>query len=280
MANADIGGIRINYQVTGTGQPLLMLAPGGFDATIAKWSAGGIWKEVMPLETFGWEFQMIAYDRREMGASGGRIEPLTWDLYAEEALGLLDHLGIKDAYVIGGCIGCSLAARIAAIAPARCKALLLHWPVGGYRWMLKGRTAFDAHLKHIRAHGLAGAVESARKTPSFWRDAAGGPWAAVIAGDAAFADAFLRQDLGKYTRIVEQSRDNLFNDTMPSGATGAELMAMKVPAHIMSGDDASHATSAAHALRELMPDAKLSPLMPPQQNGATVSAWIRAAAGA
>jgi hypothetical protein len=43
----------------------------------------------------------------------------------------------------------------------------------------------------------------------------------------------------------------------------------------MSGDDASHATSAAHALRELMPRATLSPLMPPQQSPQAVGQWIR-----
>ena len=43
----------------------------------------------------------------------------------------------------------------------------------------------------------------------------------------------------------------------------------------MSGDDASHAASAAVALRELMPKATQSPLMPPQQNAAVVGQWIR-----
>jgi hypothetical protein len=52
-------------------------------------------------------------------------------------------------------------------------------------------------------------------------------------------------------------------------------MAMKLPAFIMSGDDASHSNSSAQALRELMPDAQLSPLMPPSQNAATVAAWLR-----
>ncbi|OGA55986.1 MAG: hypothetical protein A3F74_27875 [Betaproteobacteria bacterium RIFCSPLOWO2_12_FULL_62_58] len=56
-------------------------------------------------------------------------------------------------------------------------------------------------------------------------------------------------------------------------------MAMSVPAFVMSGDDASHATSCAHALRELMPQSKLSPLMPPQQNVSTVRDWIYQSAG-
>ena len=62
---------------------------------------------------------------------------------------------------------------------------------------------------------------------------------------------------------------------MPSGATGEQLMAIKAPSFIMSGDDASHSTSSAHALRELIPGSVLSPLMPPQQNAVSVTAWIR-----
>ena len=67
---------------------------------------------------------------------------------------------------------------------------------------------------------------------------------------------------------------------MPSGATGEQLMAIKTPTFVMGGDDASHSTSSAHALRELIPGAVLSPLMPPQQNAATVTAWIRDAVAA
>ncbi len=69
-------------------------------------------------------------------------------------------------------------------------------------------------------------------------------------------------------------------DTTPSGANSEELIAMNIPAHIMAGDDASHATSAAHALRELMPKATLSPLMPPQQTPQAVGQWIRESARA
>jgi hypothetical protein len=57
-----------------------------------------------------------------------------------------------------------------------------------------------------------------------------------------------------------QSRDSLFSDTLPPGATGEQLIALKVLAFIMPGDDALHSISCAHVLRELMPHAKLSSL--------------------
>src|SRR5712692_1268513 len=114
MPTTSINGLSINYLTGGSGPALLMLAPGGFDATIEKWSTAGVWQKVRPLETFSDRFTCVAYDRRESGASGGRVEHLTWKLYAEEAKALLDHLGIKEAFVMGGCMGCSVAIAFAA----------------------------------------------------------------------------------------------------------------------------------------------------------------------
>ena len=128
----------------------------------------------------------------------------------------------------------------------------------------------------MREHGLAAALERAKELKTFWRgDPSGGPWSAALANDPALADAFVKQDMAHYIRILERSRDTLFNDTMPSGASGEQVIAMQAPACIMSGNDAAHSHSAAVALSELLPKNQLSPLMPPAQSGAAVGAWIR-----
>jgi hypothetical protein len=162
-----------------------------------------------------------------------------------------------------------------AYFPQRCLGLLMHWPVGGFRWRAKGHLNFNKHIAFARANGLSAVAARAKQASGFWADPEAGPWATVLAHDEAFAANYIKQDLEQYLAIVAYSRDTVFNDTMPSGATGEQLMAIKLPSFIMSGDDASHATSAAHALRELVPGSVLSPLMPPQQNPATVTAWIR-----
>ncbi len=51
MPYAELNGINIHYEVRGSGPPLLMMAPGGFDSTIEKWTTSGIWVGVKPLET-------------------------------------------------------------------------------------------------------------------------------------------------------------------------------------------------------------------------------------
>lgn len=270
MANTTINGIKINYEIVGKGTPLLMFAPGGFGSTIARWTAAGgkrEWKEMDGLATLGKHFKAIAYDRREAGFSGGRIEPLTWDHYVLEAKAMLEHAGEKKALILGSCMGAALATAFAERHPEMCLGLCLHWPVGGYRWLLKGQTYFQRHMDFVRANGFAAVVKRAPEKRSFWEDAEIGPWGPPTVHDAEFAAAYIRQDMDRYFNICEQTRDALFNDTQFSGAGPAALMKMDIPALILSGNDSSHAHSASWATKELMPNAELWDVLPPHQNG-------------
>ena len=270
MAFATINGLRIHYLVQGSGPFLLMFAPGGFRSVISRWTARGgkrEWKEMDGLAALSRHFTCIAYDRRESGLSEGRVEPLTWDLYVQEAKALLDLAGAKEAHVLGSCMGASLALAFAVRHPEACTSLLLHWPVGGYRWMMKGRTFFQRHLDFVRAHGLKAVVERAPRGENFWLDPEIGPWGSPAAIYPEFASTLAAHEVNRYLKISQSSCDALFNDTLPSGASGEELMGIRIPAFIMPGADSSHAYSASWALKELMPQAELWALLPPQQNG-------------
>lgn len=265
MATATIDGLEVSYVVKGSGPALLMLAPGGFDATMEKWTTAGVWKGMRPLDTLTSDFTLIAYDRRESGASGGRVEKLSWSLFADQAKGLLDHLKINEAYVLGGCMGCSVALAFAARYPHATKALVLHWPVGGYRWKLNGSDRFARHARFATEHGLAGVVKRAHEGKSFWQDPEAGPWASVLVRDPRFAEGFQAQDAERYQGLVAASGRTLFDRDMPPGAEPEEIMAMKVPALILPGDDPAHAASGAFYLRELLPQPEFWPVMPPEQ---------------
>ena len=280
MPFADIQGIRTRYEVLGDGPALLLLGPVGFDDPISRRWADRVWRGFRPLDALVPHFRVIVYDRRETGGTGGSVEPLSWALCARHARGLLDHLGVEQAYLLGACVGCSVALALAAEYPERCRALLLHWPVGGFHWLSRGRANFDRHIAFVREHGLKGVADLARRSRIFWSDPDAGPWSSIIASDDAFAEAFVRQDLEDYLQIVEQSRDNLFSDTLPAGASCDQLVTMEVPSFIMPGNDALHTASCAHTLRELMPQATLSPLKPSQQNASTIAHWIFESTGA
>lgn len=265
MPTAIVDGLEVFYETYGSGVPLLMFAPGGFDATIEKWRAASAWTGIDALAALAASFTVIAYDRRESGQSGGRVERLGWSSYTRQASALLTHLQIDSAFVLGGCMGCSVALAFAVDYPQATRALLLHWPVGGFRWKANGLDRFQRHASFAAKNGLAAVVERSRNSKSFWMDPEAGPWASVIARDNSFAEAFVRQDLDRYLGLVAASGTALFDRDTATGAAPEEVMGIKAPALIIAGDDASHATSAAHYLRELLPQANLWNAMPPEQ---------------
>ena len=265
MPTAMIDGLEVSYVTQGSGPALLMLAPGGFDATIEKWSTASAWKGAKALDVLARQFTVVAYDRRESGASGGRVEHLSWALYTAQAKALLDHLDIEKVFVLGGCMGCSVALAFAARFPEATRALVLHWPVGGYRWKLNGQDRFARHLRFARDTGLGGVVKRAHEGKSFWQDPEAGPWASAIVRDPDLAASFEAQDLDRYLGLVASSARGLFDRDTPPGAEPEEILAMKVPALIVSGDDPAHATSGAHYLRELLARPEFWPVMPPEQ---------------
>jgi len=265
MPTAIVDGLEVFYETYGSGVPLLMFAPGGFDATIEKWRAASAWTGIDALAALAASFTVIAYDRRESGQSGGLVERLGWSSYTRQASALLTHLQIDSAFVLGGCMGCSVALAFAVDYPQATRALLLHWPVGGFRWKANGLDRFQRHASFAAKNGLAAVVERSRNSKSFWMDPEAGPWASVIARDNSFAEAFVRQDLDRYLGLVAASGTALFDRDTATGAAPEEVMGIKAPALIIAGDDASHATSAAHYLRELLPQANLWNAMPPEQ---------------
>ena len=265
MATAVIDGIEVHYETWGSGTPLLMLAPGGFDSTIEKWRAASAWTGIDALARLASQHRVIAYDRRESGDSGGRVERLGWTAYARQGGQLLDHLQVDSAFVMGGCMGCSVALSFGVHYPGRTRGMILHWPVGGYRWKASNHARFADHLRFVRENGLRGVVDRARKGTTFWTDPESGPWASVIARDGEFAERFAAQDPERYMGIVTTTGPDMFDRDTATGAAPEELMGVKAPALVIPGDDPSHATSGAHYLRECLPHPEFWNVMPPDQ---------------
>lgn len=257
MALATIEGLRTRYEVVGSGPPLLMFSPGGFDATLEKWNTLGIYANVKPLEHLQQSHTCIVFDRRETGQSGGRVERVGWSDYVAQGRGLLDHLGIERAHLMGGCMGCSPVVAFAVAHPERVMSMILWWPVGGARYRIKGQQRFAEHLAFVQQNGLQAVVELVkREGKAFGADPRGGPWAAPIKTDPAFADEYARFDLERYKLVVAgMARVLLDRDTAP-GAEPEDLMRLQVPALIVPGKDESHATSAARYLEECLPQSQ------------------------
>src|SRR5258706_13337374 len=123
------GRVAGRYELGGLGPPLLMFSPGGFNATLETWSTLGAYAKTKPLEHLSRHYAFIIYGRRETGQSGGRVERVTWDHFAAQGMGLLDHLQIDKAHLMGGCMGCSPVLASAVRYPKRVLSMILFWPI-------------------------------------------------------------------------------------------------------------------------------------------------------
>ena len=130
MPIAIIDGIATRYEVVGSGPPLLMYSPAGFDATLDKWRTQGVYAKINLLDHLPNKYTCIMFDRRECGQSGGRVQRVNWVHYVVQGKGLLDHLGIKQAHLIGGCMGCCPVLALAVAYPEATLSMVLYWPVG------------------------------------------------------------------------------------------------------------------------------------------------------
>ena len=254
MPSIAIDGIETVYEVRGDGDPILMFSPGGFNAHRGNWSELGVYRGLDLVDQLSEHHACITFDRRESGDSGGRIERIGWQHYVRQGLGLLDHLGVERAHLMGGCIGCSVVLAAAVSAPERVRSMVLYSPAGGARYRISQHRRFIRHLGYVEEHGLDGVVELARSTEdNFSKDARPGPWVNVIRRDEAFADDYRRIPVDEYfATVLGLVRLQFDRDSVP-GVEPEDMLTLGVPGLIVPGDDPSHAPSAAHFLDECLP---------------------------
>ncbi len=123
------GDVRIRYQEAGAGFPLLVTPGGGLNSRISNWATAVI----NAMEAFKSDFRCITMDQRNAtgGESTGPVptdDP--WDAFADDQLGLMDHLGIRQFFFFGNCIGGSFALKLMERAPERVVAAVLSQPIG------------------------------------------------------------------------------------------------------------------------------------------------------
>src|SRR5580765_3390753 len=123
------GNVRIRYAETGSGFPLLATPGGGLNSRMSIWPTAVI-NIVDELKS---DFRVITMDQRNAtnGESTGPV-PVDnpWDAFADDQLGLMDHLGIRQFFFFGNCIGGPFAMKLMERAPQRVVAAILSQPVG------------------------------------------------------------------------------------------------------------------------------------------------------
>lgn len=88
----DANGIRIGYKLIGSGDPLLLLT--GLGCTMERWTPEFI-------AAASQKHQLIIMDNRGMGYTTDNDQPFSYELFAKDAIGLLDALGVQKVDVLG-----------------------------------------------------------------------------------------------------------------------------------------------------------------------------------
>src|SRR5262245_26651121 len=187
---AIINGIDIHHEVQGEGPPIVFVH--GLGATSNVWHAQRV--------TLSKYYRVIVYDRSGCGRSQRARHAYSIDAWADELAGLLDHLAIPSAVVVGHSLGSMVAQRFAGKYAKRTRALIL---AGGEAEMgPEEKKALTQRAESVKAHGM-GAVADAWLTAVL--SAATREANAALAG--LVREMFLANDAGTYALHCLALRD-------------------------------------------------------------------------
>jgi pimeloyl-ACP methyl ester carboxylesterase len=127
MDRAKLNGVELEYQVAGSGEPVLLIPPGpladGFLPFLSE-------------ECLADRHRLIQYHRRGQAGSSQATPPVSYGEQAADAAGLLSHLGVGRAHVVGHSTGANVALQLALDRPevVQTLALLEPWLTDSPSW--------------------------------------------------------------------------------------------------------------------------------------------------
>ena len=215
------GDVRIHYEEVGSGFPLLVTPGGGLNSIMSGWPN----QVFNAMEVFKNDFRCITMDQRNAigGESTGPVhveDP--WGAFADDQLGLMDHLGIQEFFFMGYCIGGPFGMKLIERAPDRVLAVVHCQPVG-----------------------------HAPKTPDAMYDSGRDVWAPEL----------IARKPEVTMEIIEQYLHNLYRiqpDFMYC-VSREFAQSCQTPMLVMPDDTPSHSLEAAMDLVELAPKAEVTP---------------------
>ncbi|KGN41790.1 alpha/beta fold hydrolase [Knoellia aerolata] len=243
MTSAEIGDVRIEYVIDGPddGEPMLLIM--GMGAQLVAWPPDFV---EMLVER---GFRVIRYDNRDQGLSTFTDTPpptrgavakglaarrwaiadYTLSDLADDASGLLDHLGIESTHVVGVSMGGMVAQELTLKYPERVRSLTSIMSNTGHR--RHGRTSarlLPALMRQIRAAAPATREEAIERGVQAFR---------VIAGHDFDEDEMRRMAEAHAARGTQTavSRDRQLNAINASPDRTARLAEVKVPTLVIHG---------------------------------------------
>jgi pimeloyl-ACP methyl ester carboxylesterase len=118
MPTATVNGVRLFYELTGAGPPLVFVHGSWVDHTG--------WDLVVP--GLSQRFRVLTYDRRGHSQSERPSTQGSADEDVADLAALIEHLGLAPTHVVGNSVGGSLALRLVAQHPALMRSVAAHEP--------------------------------------------------------------------------------------------------------------------------------------------------------
>jgi pimeloyl-ACP methyl ester carboxylesterase len=119
MERAQVNGVELEYEVVGSGEPVLLISPVLADGFLPLVSEPALLNS----------YQLIRYHKRGWVGSTHTSPPVSVATHAVDAAALLEHLGLPRAHVAGHSTGAVVAAQLAIDSPGTMRTLTLLEPL-------------------------------------------------------------------------------------------------------------------------------------------------------
>ncbi len=118
MAYIEVNGARLLHEVTGAGEPLVLVH--------GSWSDHTSWMGVVP--DLARTFRVVTYDRRGHSASGAPPEPGSRQQDEDDLAGVIEGVGPAPVHVAANSFGASTALGLSTRRPELFRSLAVHEP--------------------------------------------------------------------------------------------------------------------------------------------------------
>jgi pimeloyl-ACP methyl ester carboxylesterase len=153
MQRASFDGIELEYEIQGSGEPVVLIHPGHF----ADW-----FKPLMAEPALAGRYQLLWYHRVGCAGSSPLTGPLSLAEQGAHCRALLQHLGITQAHLVGHSSSGNIALQMALDAPETVQSLAVLEPAlyskGGSAQ--RSRAFVETALQLYHAGDKAGALDT------------------------------------------------------------------------------------------------------------------------
>jgi pimeloyl-ACP methyl ester carboxylesterase len=156
METANVNGVELEYELVGSGEPVLLI-----DMLLAD-----CFLPLLSEPALADRYQLIRYHKRGWVGSTHTAPPVSIGDQAADAAALLDHLGVRHAHIIGHSTGAAMGLQLALDRPDVVHTLTLLEPTllslpGGQAFLKEAAPVFEAYARGDHSGAFATFIAAA-----------------------------------------------------------------------------------------------------------------------